>query len=60
LTVAADAAEEAVPAGFADLAGEKASNVTAMMAKTGTTQNAHTHPLEVAGFDKVILLIMLL
>jgi hypothetical protein len=30
----------------------------AMMANTGTRQKAKAHPLEVAGFDKVILLMI--
>src|ERR1700678_2772106 len=37
-------------------AGERASNATATTASTGTTQTARTHPREVTGLDKTILL----
>jgi hypothetical protein len=35
--------------------GYRTTKATAIMA-TGTMQNAQTHPLEIAGFDKTVLL----
>jgi hypothetical protein len=50
-----DDAEEGVAAALICFPRDRTSEATAIMA-TGTMQNAQTHPLEVAGFDKAVLL----
>ena len=50
-----DDAEEGLAATLLCFPGDRTSKATAIMT-TGTMQNAQTHPLEVAGFDKAVLL----